>query len=137
MSSVNFSAGVLNGNSHPVHMHGHRFEVLKVGWPAYSPATKYYAGPNPDINCTINELCNEVDWADPAWRGGNIPGANTANPPQKDTVVVPTGGYVVIRFKADNPGMVNIVITEHSIGLSYMSQLVRTKCYCFKGQYPR
>jgi hypothetical protein len=30
---------------------------------------------------------------------------NWNNPPQKDTIIVPTGGYVVIRFKADNPGL--------------------------------
>jgi len=36
-------------------------------------------------------------------------------PVLKDTVMVPSGGYTVIRFKANNPGLVyfsfNIVIT--------------------------
>ncbi|KAJ3306097.1 ferroxidase fet3 [Kappamyces sp. JEL0829] len=29
----------------------------------------------------------------------------TANPMRRDTVVVPSNGYVVIRFRADNPGV--------------------------------
>ena len=29
---------------------------------------------------------------------------NLINPPIKDTVVVPDGGFTVIRFLADNPG---------------------------------
>lgn len=29
---------------------------------------------------------------------------NLKNPIRKDTVSVPDGGYVVLRFKADNPG---------------------------------
>ena len=32
--------------------------------------------------------------------------------PIKDTVIVPDGGYTVIRFKADNPGMYNIPASE-------------------------
>lgn len=26
------------------------------------------------------------------------------NPPGKDTAKIPMGGYVIVRFKADNPG---------------------------------
>ena len=29
---------------------------------------------------------------------------NLQNPIKKDTVMVPDGGYTIIRFKADNPG---------------------------------
>ena len=29
---------------------------------------------------------------------------NFINPPQKDTVSVPDSGFVVMRFRADNPG---------------------------------
>ena len=29
---------------------------------------------------------------------------NLMDPPIKDTVTVPDGGYTVLRFKADNPG---------------------------------
>ena len=30
---------------------------------------------------------------------------NLANPPQRNTVAVPAGGWAVIRFTADNPGV--------------------------------
>ena len=29
---------------------------------------------------------------------------NLEDPPERNTVVVPAGGWVAIRFKADNPG---------------------------------
>lgn len=28
------------------------------------------------------------------------------NPPGKDTVKIPMGGYAIVRFKADNPGKI-------------------------------
>jgi FtsP/CotA-like multicopper oxidase with cupredoxin domain len=30
---------------------------------------------------------------------------NTRNPPLRDTVTLPSGGWAVFRFKGDNPGM--------------------------------
>ena len=33
-----------------------------------------------------------------------VPGIVTQGAPLKDSIAVPVGGYVVIRFKADNPG---------------------------------
>ena len=36
--------------------------------------------------------------------GGAGLGANVNNPVLKDTVQVPAGGYVVIRYYTDNPG---------------------------------
>ena len=35
----------------------------------------------------------------------NAAGLNTANPPFRDTVTLPQGGWVVLRFVADNPGL--------------------------------
>ena len=34
-----------------------------------------------------------------------MPGLELQHPVRKDTVNVPTGGYVVVRIKADNPGL--------------------------------
>nr|KAG5686609.1 hypothetical protein BaRGS_006283 [Batillaria attramentaria] len=68
---------------------------------------------NPDIDCrgpadrTVT-LCNTATWKNETWRaenGGVVPGLNLDNPIRKDTIIVPTGGYVVVRIKADNPGM--------------------------------
>ena len=38
--------------------------------------------------------------------------------PRKDTVIIPTGGYVVIRFKPDNPGwwLLHCHIEPHASG---------------------
>ena len=35
---------------------------------------------------------------------GNVSGAITEAPPNKDTIAIPVGGYVVVRFRANNPG---------------------------------
>ncbi|KAI3433825.1 hypothetical protein D9Q98_003629 [Chlorella vulgaris] len=35
----------------------------------------------------------------------NASSLNTVNPPWRDTATLPQGGWVVIRFKADNPGL--------------------------------
>ena len=58
---------------------------------------------NPDLHCPTDR-CHNATWADQSWLGGNVPGMNLLNPPVKDTVTVPAGGYVIIRFPADNPG---------------------------------
>ncbi|KAK6043029.1 multicopper oxidase [Cooperia oncophora] len=35
---------------------------------------------------------------------GAVEGMNTVNPPLRDTITLPVGGYIVIRFRATNPG---------------------------------
>lgn len=74
----------LDDGSHPFHLHGHSFYVLssymsggRGGWGSYDPFT-----------------------------GGAPPaGLDLASPLRKDTVRVPRRGHVVIRFRADNPGL--------------------------------
>ncbi|XP_060086242.1 uncharacterized protein LOC132565610 [Ylistrum balloti] len=93
------------GWSHPVHLHGHSFYVMKIGFGKYN-STGVLVGSTPDISCDIGSkgFCNNPVWANETWRGGNVPGLVLDKPAQKDTIIVPTDGYVVIRFKADNPG---------------------------------
>lgn len=46
---------------------------------------------------------------------------NRLNPPRRDVVLLPTSGFVIIAFKADNPGswLMHCHIAEHaSIGLA-------------------
>jgi iron transport multicopper oxidase len=62
--------------SHPWHLHGHKFQVV-----ARSAANVLNSGIRYD--------------------GKNLPAA----PMRRDTVGVNNGGYVVLRFKADNPGV--------------------------------
>lgn len=47
--------------------------------------------------------CNSPYWKTHAWRGDKVPGL-VKNPIRKDTVILPPGGYVVVRIYADNPG---------------------------------
>ncbi|XP_070535317.1 uncharacterized protein [Ptychodera flava] len=100
---VQYPGEGIRGTPHPVHLHGHHFYVLKTGYAQYD-ANGLYTGDNQDIDCGEDERCNSGGWRNTSWGGDNIPGLNLVNPPMKDTVIVPVGGYVVIRYVADNPG---------------------------------
>ncbi|XP_033729883.1 oxydoreductase ptaK-like [Pecten maximus] len=93
------------GWSHPVHLHGHSFYIMKMGFGQYN-ASGFLIDSTPDISCSRGSkgYCNSPIWANASWNGGNVPGLVLDNTAQKDTIIVPTHGYVVIRFKADNPG---------------------------------
>eukprot|EP00755_Sulcionema_specki_P031471 Sspe_Gene.2105::Locus_697_Transcript_2_2_Confidence_0.875_Length_1948::g.2105::m.2105 len=95
---------------HPVHLHGHAFEVLRVGYPPYDNVTGHVCdwpkgSPHPvcretaDVECVNGTACAVASWA-----GGKPPALNYDRPPLKDTVVVPPGGYAVVRYVANNPG---------------------------------
>ncbi|XP_071500404.1 uncharacterized protein [Diadema antillarum] len=72
----------LTGVAHPLHLHGYYFSVL--GMQSFSlPFT--------------TEDFQDLD------KEGNIR-RNFSNPPRKDTVMIPPGGYAVMRFRANNPG---------------------------------
>lgn len=90
-------------SAHPIHLHGHHFYVMKVGYPVVDPVTKRYVSMSPDLHCPTDR-CHNATWSNSSWLQGDIPGLNEVDPPLKDTVTVPAGGYVVIRFPADNPG---------------------------------
>ncbi|ELU05031.1 hypothetical protein CAPTEDRAFT_159404 [Capitella teleta] len=85
---------------HVPHFHGHNFAVMAVGYPPYNETTGQWLGMNPTITCDP-----ETSWRceNPFWTGA-LPELNTVNPPIKDTVVIPARGYVVVRFKTNNPG---------------------------------
>lgn len=62
-----------------------------------------------DIRCTglpTPSMCNKELWKPESWikKSNSIHGIKLSHPPVKDTIIVPSGGYVVIRFKANNPG---------------------------------
>ncbi|XP_048765961.2 uncharacterized protein LOC125673437 isoform X2 [Ostrea edulis] len=95
--------------SHPIHMHGHTYEVLKMGFPSFDSSGILI--PNEDIMCSESKQnnasqCNNARWRNPAWNDyTKIPGVNLIDPVRKDTVVVPVGGYTIIRIRATNPGV--------------------------------
>ena len=76
---------------HPIHLHGHKFEVLEV-------ATRLRKD-CPDGRCDLPDIDRVFTT--------NIETLST-RPQQgvlKDTVTVPVGGAIAIRFNTDNPGV--------------------------------
>ena len=123
-------AGPHGAFSHPVHMHGHSFFVVKIGLPPMDNSTGYVNCFSDDIDCTRYPLepygkCGYVtnpqnmsaDYTCPAteWATGKQytypPSDTTASgkidprTPRKDTVLVPVGGYAIIDIVTDNPGV--------------------------------
>ena len=83
-------------SAHPVHLHGHTFHVVKVGYGKYDIEGKIIEATT-DIQCESN--CKKA----PTW--SSRPFISITNKTvRKDTVIVPGGGYVVIDVIADNPG---------------------------------
>ena len=91
--------------SHPVHLHGHSFYVVHIGYGTYSDGV--LQNNSMDVECDT-PLC-----MNPRWRNGTPAAVKVAmsstgllidTAVRKDTVIVPAGGYVVIAFVADNPG---------------------------------
>lgn len=75
---------------------------MKYGTGEINETTGFTQGPNPDIQYSSDY--RSAQWRNSSWNYGNVPGINIDGPPQKDTVMVPYKGYVVIRLLADNPG---------------------------------
>ncbi|XP_068745488.1 uncharacterized protein [Montipora capricornis] len=103
-----FSAiGAVN-NAHPIHLHGHTFHVVKVGYPEYHQSTGFIKNHNSDISCDdINctkEGCNPMKCTRPSWTTDSMNFSIDSYTIRKDTVMLPAGGYVVINFLSDNPG---------------------------------
>jgi FtsP/CotA-like multicopper oxidase with cupredoxin domain len=95
-------------NAHPIHLHGHTFHVVHVGYAEYNTTTGF-VDPNKHsqaIHCGDEcqgeecRLCTK-----PSWNQAHIPDIKiTPYTIRKDTVIIPAGGYAVINFISDNPG---------------------------------
>ena len=87
--------------AHPVHLHGHSFHVAGIFYAQGYDHTQRNdsVSTNPDITCLNNSRCTDPNWT---THGPSV--TITKWTIRKDTVIVPPGGYVVIRFLADNPG---------------------------------
>lgn len=85
---------------HPIHMHGHSFYVMKV---VYDDTTTKH------ISCGADPFCNSASWT-------NGQPEVSQHPIRKDTLIIPVGGYAIVRIKANNPGkwIMHCHIDEHS-----------------------
>lgn len=108
--------------AHPIHLHGHSFFVLQIGFPEYNSTTGFKGCHNNSLNCFVPStvdrcayvgrppLTRDYSCNNPEWRENMEPtfGDPTARidpyTVRKDTVTVPAGGYAIIQFLADNPG---------------------------------
>ena len=95
-------------SAHPIHLHGHTFHVVAVGYPEYYNTTGYVKKPNSDISCAdvncTEEGCIKERCTRPSWKTEPMNFTINHRTIRKDTVIVPAGGYVVINFLSDNPG---------------------------------
>ena len=87
------------GLSHPIHLHGHHFQIVEVGYGTYF-------GNNGTLNAiNTNVVCPDKRCSSPSWASSGSKSLPVdERTVRKDTVIVPGGGYVVIEFISDNPG---------------------------------
>lgn len=92
---INFSTVQQPNLSHPFHLHGYAFNVIGIGR-------------SPDKNVKKINLKHALDLDKRGLlnRQFNLP-------PAKDTIAVPNNGYVIFRFRADNPGERNCATRLH------------------------
>ncbi len=90
-------------SSHPVHIHGHYFHVLHVGYPDYNVEGQIISK-NQDLNCipptmdSAIRVCHGMRSPTPIFL------SRVRHLPLKDTITIPGGGYVRVRFARNNPG---------------------------------
>ena len=101
------SAGTENATrrrfTHPIHLHGHDFQIVTVGYGTYhSDGTLNQ--PTKDIMCASGSTKSVC--INPSWSTVNPPTLSPVNEftIAKDTVILPAFGYVVIEFRSTNPG---------------------------------
>ena len=95
--------------AHSIHLHGHSFFVVATGYGSYNKTTGFVNGTSPDLSCRVDESDNtsfsEEQCPILHWRSGHMPYINVSPLTlRKDTVIIPSGGYVVIEFLSTNPG---------------------------------
>lgn len=95
-------------NAHPIHLHGHTFQVAHIGYPTYDETTGFIGNHSKDIYCDDIDCTNGCvkEWCTkPHWTNNEAPSFNVTEwTIRKDTVIIPAGGYAVITFISNNPG---------------------------------
>lgn len=121
------AADSLDDMAHPIHLHGHYFRVLG------SMANSIFP-----TNMTVAEVANTM--ADsPIGMSLDL----TASAPMRDSAHLPEGGWLALRFVADNPGvwLLHCHINSHlsvsstgSASLSCQANLGHSVCGCSSEQ---
>merc|ERR1719384_138624 len=102
--------GIGASGLHPLHLHGHSFQVLKIAYPPFyndTGAICRWPKGTPHPSCLSSddiESGEGTGFATANWKNNIRPPLNFDRPIRKDTVIIPPGGYVVLRFRTDNPG---------------------------------
>ena len=128
-------------DAHPIHLHGHTFHVVHVGYPEYDSKTGFIGNQNSDIYCDdincLNERCDPRKCTRPKWAETFEPDFSIDDKTvRKDTVMVPAGGYVVINFISDNPGwwLLHCHVEIHQLqGMTLIVNELPEKLIPFKG----
>ena len=125
------SVGNGSGFGHPVHLHGHSFQVVDIGYGKYDTTTGIVNIANSDISCLSDDKC-----CYPGWTNGVDPFKNisiTEYTIRKDTIIVPAGGYARVWIVADNPGywFLHCHIESHQMeGMSVIINELPSKQNC-------
>ena len=98
--------GLRRNFSHPIHLHGHSFHVVDIGYGAYNDTNGSLIASSDDLMCTNTKKPLDKDvCTKPQWRNGSTPIVTLDSYTiRKDTVIVPAGGYVILHFLSNNPG---------------------------------
>ena len=97
-SSVGNEVNTGGGFTHPIHLHGHHFQVVAMQYGSYNPANGFLQSRREDLVCD-DSLCSS-----PRWSGSSPVYPVNRKAVLKDTILVPAGGYVVVQFRSNNPG---------------------------------
>ena len=89
--------------THPIHFHGHFFNMVAIGYGTYNETTGEGIKPTEEIVC--EEGSTKTFCIKPTWRNRTGP-VVTIDPYTvlKDTVMLPALGYVIVHYKSTNPG---------------------------------
>ena len=99
LSSVGNEVTEGDGSTHPIHLHGHHFQVVDIGYGSYFANNGTFRARSTEV------VCDDDRCSSPSWGTNGAPSFTvTDKTVRKDTVMVPGGGYVVIEFISDNPG---------------------------------
>ena len=98
LSSIGNEVSKGEGFTHPIHLHGHHFQVVGIGYANYNQSNGFLLSRRDDLVCD-DTLCSS-----PRWSGSSPLYSLMEKAVLKDTVMVPAGGYVVVQFRSDNPG---------------------------------